>query len=223
MKRLIGTLVGIFGLAAAAAAEVPVAVVEDLQGKVNGVEFMDYVAPGKVIKLGPKATVVLGYMKSCWRETITGGVAVVGAEQSLISLGDIQRVKVNCDAGAIQLSDREANQSAASTFRSLGTQQKPALPPSPQVTLYGVSPIVEVKGGGLLIVERIDAPGERYTLPLTSDSLVRGKFYDFAKAKKSLTAGGTYTASLGPRKITFKIDSQATPGSTPIIGRLLRL
>ena len=34
---------------------------------------MDYVSAGKIIKLGPKGQVVLGYMKSCWRETITGG------------------------------------------------------------------------------------------------------------------------------------------------------
>ena len=47
------------GLATSAAAQVPVAIVEDVQGKVVGVEFMDYVAPGKVIKLGPKA-------RSCW-------------------------------------------------------------------------------------------------------------------------------------------------------------
>ncbi|MBI5261150.1 MAG: hypothetical protein HY852_04955, partial [Bradyrhizobium sp.] len=70
MKRLLGVVVGVFGLAASAAAQSPVAIVEDVQGKVQGVEFMDYVAPGKVIKLAPQATVVLGYMKSCWRETI---------------------------------------------------------------------------------------------------------------------------------------------------------
>jgi len=36
------------GLVASAAAQAPVAVVEDVKGKVAGVEFMDYVAPGKV-------------------------------------------------------------------------------------------------------------------------------------------------------------------------------
>ena len=74
-----------------------------------------------------------------------------------------------------------------------------------------------------MLVERIDTKGERYTVSLKSDALVRGKFYDFAKADVSLTAGGTYTASLGARKITFKIDPRAISGSTPIIGRLLRL
>lgn len=223
MKSLIGAVVGVFGLATSAAAQVPVAIVEDLQGKVVGVEFMDYVAPGKVIKLGPKASVVLGYMKSCWRETITGGTVVVGEEQSMVHLSEIQRAKVACDANAVQLSDREASQSAATTFRAMTPGQREAIPPSPQLTLYGLSPIVEVKGGGTLIIERIDVQGERYTLPIESKSLQRGKFYDLAKAGKSLTAGGIYTATLGPRRMTFRVDSGATAGSTPIVGRLLRL
>jgi hypothetical protein len=222
MRGLIGAVIGILGLTASAAAQVPVAVVEELQGKVDGVEFMDYVAPGKVIKLDPRAMVVLGYMKSCWRETITGGTVIVGAEKSMVHLGDIQRVQVDCDVGGIQLSDREASQSAGSAFRNLNSDQRAATPATPQLTLYGLSPIVEVRSGGTLVIERIDAPGERYVVPLGSNSLVRGKFYDFAKAKKSLTAGGTYTASLGSRTTTFKIGSHAMPGSTPIIGRLLR-
>jgi hypothetical protein len=223
MKRLIGAVVGVFCLTATAAAQGPVAIVEDVQGKVDGVEFMDYVAQGKVIKLGPKATVVLSYIKSCWRETITGGTVIVGAEESMVHLGDVQRVKVDCDGSGIQLSDREANQSAATTFRNLKPDQRPTASPPPQLTLYGLSPLVEVKGGGTLVIERIDAQGERYTVQLKTNALVRGKFYDFAKAKQSLTPGGTYTASLGSRKTTFKIDPRATSGSTPIIGRLVRL
>ena len=159
MKSLISTVVGVLALATSAAAQVPVAIVEDVQGKVDGVEFMDYVAPGKVIKLGPKASVVLGYMKSCWRETITGGTVVVGAEQSMVHLGDTQRVKVDCDVNAAQLSDREASQSAATTFRALAPGQRAASAPPPQLTLYGLSPVVEVKGDGTLVIERIDAEG----------------------------------------------------------------
>jgi hypothetical protein len=223
MKSLIGAIVGVLGLITSAAAQAPVAIVEDVQGKVDGVEFMDYVAPGKVIKLGPKASVVLGYLKSCWRETITGGTVVVGAEQSMVHLGDAQRVKVDCDVNAVQLADREASQGAATTFRSLTPGPQASVTPSPQLTLYGLSPIVEVRGSGTLVVERVDARGERYAVLVKGASLVRGKFVDFAKAHKSLTAGGTYTASLGSRRTTFKIDPGATAGSTPIIGRLLRL
>ena len=39
-----------------------VALVEEVKGEVTGVEFMDDVTPGKVIKLGPKGSIVLTYM-----------------------------------------------------------------------------------------------------------------------------------------------------------------
>ena len=61
MKSMFAAVVVFAGLTGLAAAEAPVAVVEDVQGTVAGVEFMDYVAPGKVIKLGPNGAVVLGY------------------------------------------------------------------------------------------------------------------------------------------------------------------
>ena len=219
MRSLVGAAIGLLGLAASAAAQSPVAIVEDVQGKVDGVEFMDYVVPGKIIRLGPKATVVLGYMKSCWRETVTGGIVVIGPEQSSVQGGDVQRIKVPCDAGVVQLSEREARQSAATTFRAVD----PGAPPRKLPTLYGASPLVEAKGGGVLLIERIDGAGERYTIPLKGAALARGKFYDFAKAGKSLTPGGTYLATLGPRRFTFVVDAGATTGPTPIVGRLLRL
>ena len=139
MRTLIGAVVGVLGLAASAAAQSPVAIVEDVQGRVDGVEFMDYVAPGKVIKLGPKATIVLGYMKSCWRETITGGVVVVGPEQSAVQAGDVQRIKVPCDAGVVQLSEREAKQGAATTIRAIVARA----PPLKRPTVCGSRPVVE--------------------------------------------------------------------------------
>jgi hypothetical protein len=33
---------------------------------------MDYVQAGQIIRLGPHETIVLSYMSSCLRETITG-------------------------------------------------------------------------------------------------------------------------------------------------------
>jgi hypothetical protein len=220
MKSLFAAIIGLVGFTGLAAAQTPVAVVEDVQGKVTGVEFMDYVAPGKVIKLGPGGMVVLGYMKSCWRETITGiGTVIVGAEESMVHLGDVKAGKVQCDSSHSQLTSREVGESAATVVRSLDEKH----PPSPQLTLYGLSPLVETAGHGRLVVERLDVKGERYAVDLTPASVVRGKFYDFAKAGTTLKPGGTYAASLGSQRIVFLVDRQAEPGATPIIGRLLRL
>ena len=52
-----------------ASAQSPAAVVEEIQGSVPGIAFMDYVEPGQIIRLGAHDRIVLGYLKSCWRET----------------------------------------------------------------------------------------------------------------------------------------------------------
>ncbi|MCK1473650.1 hypothetical protein IVB27_02215 [Bradyrhizobium sp. 197] len=221
MKSLIGAFVGAFCLAAPALAETPAAIVEDVQGKVDGIAFMDYVAPGKIIKLGPKASITLSYLKSCQRETISEGVVLVGAEQSTVQLGEVKREKVPCDTNAAKLSEREANQSAATTFRTMRTDAKGA--PAKLPTLYGVAPLVQAKSGSTLVIERTDGKEPTINIPLRNDNMIGGKFYDFAKSGKSLTPGGSYLAILGAKRYAFQVDAGATSSSTPIVGRLLRL
>jgi hypothetical protein len=218
MKTIFAAMIGLIGFTGLAAAQPPVAVVEDVQGPVSGVEFMDYVVPGKVIKLGQGGTVVLGYIKSCWRETITGiGTVIVGNEDSMVHLGEAKTSKVACDAAHSQLIDQETGESAATVVRSLDERS------STRFTLYGLSPVIETTGRGKLVVERLDTKGERYDVNLTPASLVRGKFYDFAKAGRALQPGGIYQVSQGPLKVVFLVDRSAQPGATPIIGRLVRL
>lgn len=221
MKSLIGAFVGAFCLAAPALAETPAAIVEDVQGKVDGIGFMDYVAPGKIIKLGPKASITLSYLKSCQRETISEGVVLVGAEQSTVQLGEVKREKVPCDANAAKLSEREANQSAATTFRTMRSDAKGA--PAKLPTLYGVAPLVQAKSGSTLVIERTDGKEPTINIPLRNDNMIGGKFYDFAKSGKSLTPGGSYLAILGAKRYAFQVDAGATSSSMPIVGRLLRL
>jgi len=222
MRSLIGAGVGAFCLAAPALAETPAAIVEDVQGKVDGIAFMDYVAPGKIIKLGPKASITLCYLKSCQRETISEGVVLVGAEQSTVQLGEVKREKVPCDTNAAKLSEREANQSAATTFRTMRSDAKGA-PPAKLPTLYGVAPLVQAKSGSTLVIERTDGKEPTISVPLKSEIMVGGKFYDFAKAGKTLTPGGSYLAILGAKRYAFQVDASATSSPTPIVGRLLRL
>jgi hypothetical protein len=205
-----------------AAAQSPVAIVEEVKGKVDGVEFMDYVVPGKVIKLGANGVVVLGYLNSCLRETITGGVVIVGAEESKTSLAEVSREKVGCDAGKAQLTSREATQSAATTFRSIEPKAQPQQAAAQRV-VYGLSPVIELARPGKLVIERIDMPGEKIEASVTARQLVKGRFYDLAAAGRSLMPGGTYTATLGTQTTVFKVDPAARPGSSPIVGRLVRL
>jgi hypothetical protein len=220
--RLACTSASLFALAAAGAAPAPVALVEDVQGKVAGVEFMDYVAAGKVIKLGATDALVLSYLKSCWRETITGGIVTIGEEQSTVRLGKVERAKVACNSNRMQLSTREATQSAATVFRSM--RREPPAARSEPVTLYGQSPVVEVnEARGRLVIERLDDTADRIELEIAGPALLRGKFFDLAKTPVVLKPGAAYALSLGTQKVEFRIAPEAAPGAAPLVGRLLRL
>jgi hypothetical protein len=203
-----------------AAAQAPSAVVEDVQGKVTGAEFMDYVAPGKVIKLGQGGAIVLSYMKSCWHEVISGiGTVIVGAEESMVHLSEVKAGKIKCEQGHSQAIGQEVAESAAAIVRGIdGKHSK-----SPRLTLFGLSPVVETTGRGKLVIERLDVKGEHHDVDLTAASALRGKFFDLARTGTKLTPGGVYAASLGSRRIVFSVDREAESGPTPIIGRLVHL
>ena len=61
----VAAIAGLVGLTVPAAAQTPVAVVEDVHGKVTRAEFVDYVAPGKS-KLGP--VVLLSFRDRSFRD-----------------------------------------------------------------------------------------------------------------------------------------------------------
>jgi hypothetical protein len=111
-------LAGAALIGSAAAGPVGVALVENVSGD-SGVEFMDYVHPGQVISLGSGDTVVLGYLQSCVRETITGGVVTVGATQSEVQAGTVSRTRVECDAGRTSVTTEQSSAFAGRIFRGL--------------------------------------------------------------------------------------------------------
>jgi hypothetical protein len=200
------------------APKAPSALVEDVKSAGAGVEFMDYVGSGQIIKLGPHDTLVLSYLQSCEQETITGGTVVVGAEQSDVKGGQISRTKSPCDGGNVRLSEAEASKSAASAFRvqSAGTE----------ITLYARAPAVQfpktlASEARMLVIRRIDRPGERHAIKINDASALAG-FYDLAKINLNLASGGIYLASLGGQNVPFRIDANAKSGPAPIASRLLR-
>ena len=223
MNAIFGFLLqGTGALILTASAQSPAAVVEEIQGGAPGVQFMDYVDPGQVIRLGAHDRIVLGYLKSCWRETISGGTVTVGTEQSEVAGGEVARAKVACEGGKMMLSAELAGKSCAMVFRQAPKPQAASLP-RPEFTLYGLSPVFEVRPPGKLVIERLDQPGERYEIAVTEAQLVRGAFLDFAKSDVVLAPGGIYRAKLADREIVFKIDPDAKPGDAPLVGRLARL
>jgi hypothetical protein len=197
---------------------IPTALVEDVKSTTADVEFMDYIGTGQVIKLQPRDVLVLSYLKSCEHETITGGTVFVGAERSEVEGGKIARGKVPCDGGKMQLTSEQASKSAASAFRLQSVSYEP--------TLYARTPMIKIPrlqqgDDRTLMIERIDRPGEHFEIKIDED-LANGAFYDLGKVHKHLTRGGTYSASIGGRKITFRVHASAKSGEAPIVSRLLR-
>ncbi|HEY6334504.1 MAG TPA: hypothetical protein VI113_01345 [Alphaproteobacteria bacterium] len=184
---------------------------------------MDYLSSGKVIKLGTADRLVISYFHSCTRERITGGVVTIRDDQSDVVGGAVQREKVECDGGHLHLTTEQAAKSGVIVFRA---------PPKPggqtaeiqiERTLYGQSPLIDLRGGGKLVIERLDAAGEKLELDLPAVSLLRGKFYDCAKHGVVLAQGGVYRASVKGRSVVFKIDPLAEPGEVAFAARLLQL
>jgi hypothetical protein len=195
---------------------VPTALVEEVKSATAGVQFMDYVGNRQVIQLGPQDVLVLSYLRSCEHETITGGTVTVGMERSTIQGGRVVRTNVPCEGGRMRLTAQQASQSAATAFRLQSADR--------QRTLYARSPVVQLPrmlDDRTLVVERTDRRGERYRLQI-NDTIAAGRFYDLAGAKVNLAPGGTYDASIGSHKVTFRIDPKAKSGRAPVVSRLVR-
>ena len=199
-----------------AVAQAPSAIVEDVNASGAGVAFMDYVEPGRVIRLGASGTLTLGYLRSCLRETITGGKVTVGTEQSEVVGAKLVRERIECDGTKLLLTPAQAAKSMGAVFRAPPTGGGGGLP-QPQFTLYGASPVISLSTpSGTVVLERLDRPAQTLTIA------VEGGFADLAVLKKSLKPGGIYQARDGKFAVVFKVDRFARPGRGPLVGRLIR-
>ena len=205
----------------ASAAE-PAAIVEDVQGAVKDLQPFDYLSAGTQVQLPPRATVILGYLKSCTRETVTGARIVIGTDQSTVEGGEVARERVECDGGRMQLTASQAGKSGVMVFR--GTPKTAGGAPQPQLTVYGVSPIFTLAGAGRLEIKRLDATGQPpLDFPVAKPTGGHGVVVDLARQNVALAPGGIYQASSGVQTVVFRIDPLAKPGAAPAVGRLVRL
>lgn len=215
----------------AALAANPVALVEDVEGTPTGlqgtpaaVEPMTYLDADSVIRLAAQDTIVIDYLQSCVHEKIVGGEVTIGQLSSKVVGGKVSRQTVKCDGAQLALANTQAAQGGVMVFRGLTPPKaaKGGVPPADR-TLYGLSPVIALPGGGHLVVERLDQPGETMEIDIPAEKLAHRTFYDFAKDGRALAPGGTYRVSAGDRKIVIRIDPKAQPGQAPLAGRLLRL
>ncbi len=200
---------------AAAFAEQPAAIVEDVRSPEAKVETFQYLRPGKTVHLGDSGVLILGYLTSCLRETISGGQVVIGETESEIQEGSVERERVECDGGQSNLSAAEAGKSGVVVFRGL---EKPEETSQVRpIRIYSASPVFTFTGSvDEVVIKRLDLSGDSEVLP------VEGQTLDLAKLGRRLVLGARYEAKAGGKAQVFQIDRRASPRNEAVIGRLIR-
>jgi hypothetical protein len=192
----------------------PAALVEDVSPGVTGLEAFDYVPAGKQIQLGSAGKLVLGYLASCVEETILGGAVTVGAEQSTVAGGAVQRKTIACAGQPMQLTAEQSGKSGGLVFR-----RPPSTSPAPAADrprlIPGTGPVISLPKPGRVTISRVDAKAPPVTLDLPA------KPVDLGKRGVQLAPGGTYRASYGASAVLFEVDARSTGESSPL-ARLIR-
>ncbi|HVR67068.1 MAG TPA: hypothetical protein VMT98_10520 [Verrucomicrobiae bacterium] len=206
-----------------AAAGEPVAVVEQIAAPSTGLQFMDFVEVGRLIKLRAGETMSLGYFGSCIQEQIVGGSVQIGTNQSNVDGGEVQRQQVECDGGRLQLDASSNDSSGVLILRSIEPATTTASGgdgalPAAELTLFHTQPIIGISiPNSLLRIERLDASEPRLEMR------IEARYLDLATTANALTPGGLYKAEAVGHSITFRVDPKAAAGGGPVIGRLLYL
>jgi hypothetical protein len=201
-------LLGCLSVAEADAAAI--AILEDIQGAAGKHGAFDELKAGDRIELGTSGSAVIGYLDSCVRETITGGIVTIAPGQSQVEGGAVTRETVACEATQLVLSEEEAGKSATVSFRG------PPWEKHVRQIVPAQSPLV-MAAGKQLEIKRLDSEEPAQKVKLT------GGKADLAAGNIALTPGGFYQLTAGDRQMVIKIDPAAQPGALPAMSRLVRL
>lgn len=216
MKPLLLIFMANWFLVAGALAQGPAAIVEEVDASRAGVAVMDFVNAGRVIKLGRKGTLILGYLRSCVREKISGGTISVGTDRSIVEGGRVHRERVECDGGRLLLTVEQAAKSAVVVFRR---PPKFAAGETPQAAykVYSTEPYIRLHTDTDFVeIERLDRPSEVLRLEAKNGGV------DLTLQRKSLRPGGLYRAKAAGKEVVFRVDAYARSGG-PILSRLVSL
>ena len=194
----------------------PAAVVEDVGSDKVPVELFEFLEPGRTIALANDLTVTLGYLKSCRRETITGGKVVIGAEKSVVTGGKVSAETVECDGGKMNIPPEMASKSAVAVFRNVPSKRNEAETPQPQLTVYSLTPLISVpKQEKTVELRRLDASAPKLDVRVTNG------LADLGKQNLALEPGGIYAIEFANSRLIVKIDPLSGQDG-PVLSRLVR-
>ena len=185
-----------------ASANSPVAIVEDVQSSKAGVGVMDFLTAGQTIELGKDERLTIGYLNSCRRERITGGMVTIGEKQSDVKNGRVLREDVECDGGSANLSGQQAAKSGALAFRGAPTNSLT----DAKVTIFGTSPMIVLPiANQHVVIDSVSGAADHHEMD------VNGSFIDLSDHNISLLPNTTYRVVAGEHSTTFKIAPSPTP------------
>ncbi|HEV8392426.1 MAG TPA: hypothetical protein VGQ35_21405 [Dongiaceae bacterium] len=202
--------------AAPALAQDLTAIVESVSPPREDVRSFDLLLEGTVIELKAGDTLVLGYMESCAHEEIKGGRVTIGAAQSTVEGGEVNRTTLPCNGSVDPDSAAGANEAAVVAIRGLGGTGGANVRVVPAVQPVFVLPEGEIPADPSLVIQRLD----RQESPIRVSLF--GRTLDLKQTGMKLTPGGIYAAICGDRKVAFKIADNAGVGQVVTLQRVVR-
>lgn len=194
-----------FGIAAKAASH-PVAIVEESARTEGKGQPFDLLSESDTVTLAADETIILGYLKSCVRETITGGTVTVGNKESIVEGGKVAREKTECTVNKLALSADEAQQSATITFRPGDTIKH----------IQTRQPLIMAGKSESVTIQSFEG-GESWKLTPESGRI------DFRAANLEMQPGMRYRVTGAIATIIVEVDAAATTAKTGTLERVVIL
>jgi len=208
---ILALLIGSISFSAARADELA-AIVEDASPSVSAVGLFEYLSPGTELRLASEDWLVLGYLRSCKQEHITGGDITIDEEESIVTGGSVKRQIVECDGGSLQLTAEQSDRAGVAVMRKSDGAIESAL------TVHSLSPQFQIRGTAeFLSLESIDRPQKIQKFKIHANRV------DLAEHSIQLRKGGLYRAKAAENEIIFRVDKFARPGISPLLSRLIPL
>jgi len=187
------------------------AIVEDISISKIGLLQLDLLKSGTIIELG-QGKIVLGYLHTCWQDTISFGRVKVGRQRSIVEGGFVSRRRVECDSAVLAKSARSPG-----TGRGLSAIGRPGNSGT-GIILYGQSPIIIAQTPSQQVTIR---HANQQTEPVKIQ--LKNNRIDTADHGIELLPDARYRATSGTVELEFRIDKLAERGKSPAVGRLLIL
>ncbi|MEM8793799.1 MAG: hypothetical protein AAGE80_19460 [Pseudomonadota bacterium] len=184
------------------------ALVEGITGQSRPAKF-DILPEGTKLQIADGAELLLGYPASCVQERIRGGTILIGANESQVSGGAVERSAFDCGVSMV-LAENERQVSGASVWRTENAQG--------HILVSDLSPVLALGDApAFMTIVRTDLPGSQIRIASP------GSHLDLAERGIKLEPGGIYEIAFGDRRAMIEVDFEATKAGGPLLTRFVKM